>query len=263
MLARLRFSGLAMACALLGGCTVGTVDQIPVAPTPRVIRLTVTPTSVTMIVGGSLPIVSSGGSPSNVVGAFAQYSDGSGRYVEAAWTSSDTSVVSVDGTTLTAVGRGTANVSAAFQGFSDDQQFVVLGGVAGNWAGTYVVEQCSGDSGAVIDGMCAAPSPGRQPGFAYVGATLPIAMELTVSGGNVTGTVSFGNLRVPVTGQDRGGGVFSLRGAVQGAVALNITHWDAQAVGDDMGGFIAYEMRFSGVNGTGSAASRLVNVTRR
>lgn len=263
MLAMLRFAGFALACTMLVGCTVGTVDQIPVAPTPRLIRLTVTPTSsVTMIVGGSFPIVSSGGTPAEVVGAFAQYSDGSARYVEASWTSSDTSVVSVDGTTLTAVGRGAASVSATFQGISDDQQFVVLGGVGGNWAGTYVVEQCIGNSGAT-ELMCAAPSPGRQPGFAYVGATLPIAMELTVSGGNVTGTVSFGNLRVPVTGQDRGGGFFSLRGAIQGAVALNITHWDAQALGDEMGGFIAYEVRFSGVNGTGSAASRLVNITRR
>jgi hypothetical protein len=34
-------------------------------------------------------------------------------------------------------------------------------------------------------------------------------------------------------------------------------------VGDEMQGVIAYEVRFSGVAGTGSAASRLMNMTRR
>ncbi len=260
----LRFAALTLACAMLVSCTRGTVDAIPVAPTPTVRRLTITPTiAVTMPFGSSLTIVSSGTSPAAVLGAFAEYSDGSGRYVEATWTSNNTSVVTVDSTRLTAVGRGTAVVSATFQGHSDDEQFTVVGGIAGSWAGTYVVEACGGNTGSAIDAMCAAPAPGRQPGFAYVGATLPITMELTVNGANISGAVTFGSLRVPVTGQERAGGAFSLQGTIQGTVALNITHWDAQVQSDQMPGFIAYEVRFSGVSGIGSATGRFVNVTRR
>ena len=260
----LKFAGLALACATLGSCTVGTVDKIPVAPTPTVIRLTITPTGgVTMTFGGSLAVVSSGASPAAVLGAFAEYSDGTGRYVAATWTSSNTSVVSVDGTTLTAVGRGTATVSATFEGRSDDEQFVVIGGIAGTWAGTYVVEQCVGSPSLVNELMCASPSPGRQTGFAYIGATLPITMELTVSGTNVIGIVSSGTLRGTLTGPDRGAGVFSLQGVIQGAVVLTITQWQTQVLGDELHGIIGYEVRFSGVSGTGAAVGRLRNVTRR
>ncbi len=265
MLVLLRFAAMTLAGAMLVSCTRGTVEAIPVAPTPVVRKLTITPLGgITIVFGASAAIVSSGASPSNaVLGAYAEYSDGSGRYVAATWTSSNSNVVSVDGTTVTAIGRGTAIVSAAVQGHSDDEQFVVIGGIAGTWAGTYVVEQCGGTSGSASDLMCAPPVPGRQPGVAYVGATLPITLELTVNGTDIIGTVAFGNLRGTVTGQDRGGGLFSLRGVIQGAVVLTIAHWDTQVRGDELHGFIAYGVQFSGLPGAGSAAGRLVNVTRR
>jgi hypothetical protein len=111
--------------------------------------------------------------------------------------------------------------------------------------------------------MCAAPIPGRQTGFAYIGATLPITMELTLSGTDITGIVSFGSLRGTLTGRDRGAGIFSLQGVIQGAVVLNITQWETQVLDNELVGIIAYEVRFNGVAGNGAASGRFVNVTRR
>ena len=253
---------MALAGAMLAGCTVGTVDAIPVAPTPTVRRLTITPVGgATIVFGASVLFVSSGMSPG--LGAFAEYSNGTGRYVEATWTSSKSSIVSVDNTALTARSRGTAIVTATFEGHSDDEQFEVIGGIAGNWAGTYVVQQCGGSTGSIIDVMCTAPGTGRQPGLAYVGATLPITMELTVSGDDVSGIVAFGNLRGTLTGKDRGAGSFYLQGTIEGVVTLTITYWDTLVQRDELQGFLNYHVRVSGVSGTGEAVTRLVNVTRR
>ena len=110
----------------------------PTPSAPTVTKLTITPLGGgSMMVGASAPIVSTGTSPTTgaVVGAFAEYSDGSGRYVAATWTSSNAGVVSVTNEAITAMGRGTAIVTARFRGHSDDEQFEVMGGITGSWAG--------------------------------------------------------------------------------------------------------------------------------
>ena len=270
MLVLLRFAGAILGVAMLVSCTRGVVDEGPVSPTPTgptLRRITITPTSGgTLIVGASTAIVTSGGLPTSgvVLGALAEFSDGSVHYVDATWTSSDPGVVSVANNTLTAMGRGTALVTATFQGRSDDAPFEVLGGITGSWAGTYVVEQCIANSGSLSEVMCLPPATGRQAGFAHVGATSPISMELTENGTTVTGAVSFGSLRGTLTGTSRGSGLFALTGTIAGAgVGLNILYWDTLVQGDAMQGFINYEVRISGLPGTGSVGIRLVNLTRR
>lgn len=268
MFVLLRFAGVILGGALLVSCTRGVVDEIPVAPTPgppTVRRLTITPINGgTMIIGGSAAIVSSGAPGDSVVlGAYAEFSNGTGRYVEASWTSSNPSVIVVDNSTLTAVGRGTAIVTATFQGQSDDAPFEVMGGITGSWAGTYVVQQCSGSSGSMSEVMCTPPNTGRPAGLAYVGATLPITMELTENGTDVTGVVALGDVRGTLTGKSRSGGFFSLQGviAIPGG-AVTISHWDTLVQQDGMQGFINYEVRINSLPGTGGAGIRLVNVTR-
>src|SRR5689334_2212541 len=102
----------------MAGCSHGTVSAIPTAPAPTITTLTITPVGGgTMLQGLSAPITSSGPMPaSGALGAFARYSDGSGEYVQATWRSSDDSIVSIDGSTLNARGRGTATVTATAQG---------------------------------------------------------------------------------------------------------------------------------------------------
>ena len=239
-------------------------------PTPAaatVTKLTITPIGGgSMMIGGSAPILSSGTSQSigAGVGAFAEYSNGISRYVAATWTSSDARVVSVTSEAITAMGRGTAIVSASFGGQSDDEQFEVFGGIAGSWGGTYVVEQCGGSSGSIAEVLCTAPNTPRPAGIAHVGATLPIAMELAVNGADVTGVVTFGNIRGTLTGKDRGAGYFFLQGVIESAAGtLNITHWDVSVQRDEMRGFINYQLRLANLPGTGNVGTKLANVTRR
>lgn len=270
MSALLRFGGVILGCTMLVSCTRGVTDlDNPVAPTPTptLSKLTITPVDGgTMMIGGSATIVSSGTPPGNAValGAFAEFSNGSARYVEATWTSSNPGVVSVANGTLTAVGRGSALVTATFQGQSDDAPFEVIGGITGSWAGTYVVEQCSGSSGSINEVMCTPPNTGRPAGFAHVGARLPVTMELTESGDDVTGVISIGGVRGTLAGKNRGAGYFYLTGMIEtsGGV-LNISHWDTRVQRDEMQGFINYQVRINSLPGTGNAGTRLVDVTRR
>ena len=258
--------------ALLVSCTRGVITDeqaSPVGPTPAtptVTRLTITPIGGgSMMIGASAPIVSTGTSPNTGagVGAFAEYSNGTGRYVAATWTTSNPGVVSVTSDAITAMGRGTAIVTASFGGHSDDEQFEVLGGITGSWAGTYVVEQCSGSSGSVSEVLCTAPNTGRRAGITHVGATLQIAMQLTVNGDDVTGVVAFGNIRGTLTGKDRRAGYFYLQGVIENADGtLNITHWDMRVLRDEMQGFINYQLRLPNLPGLGSVGTRLANVTR-
>lgn len=252
---------------MLVSCTRGVSEEPlnPVAPTPTVTKLTITPAGGgTMMIGGSSTIVTSGTLPTNtvVLGAFAEYSNGSGRYVEATWTSSNPAVVAVANGALNAVGRGTATVTATFEGQSAEAQFEVIGGIAGTWTGTYLVEQCSGSSGSMSEVLCTPPHTGRRPGLAHVGARLPITMELRVSGVEVTGAVSFGNIRGTLMGQDRGAGFFFLTGVIEAAGAtLNIAHWDTRVQRDELMGFINYQVRFPNFPGTGGVGAR-VSLTR-
>lgn len=257
---------------LLVSCTRGVITDEPaniVGPTPAagtVTKLTITPIGGgSMMIGGSVPIVSTGTSPNSTagVGAYAEYSNGTGRYVAATWTSSNAGVVSVTSDAITAMARGTAIVTASFGGHADDEQFEVLGGIAGSWAGTYVVEQCGGSSGSMTEVLCTAPNTPRPAGIAHVGATLPIAMELTVNGADVTGVVTFGNIRGTLTGKDRGAGYFFLQGVIESAAGtLNITHWDVSVQRDEMRGFINYQLRLANLPGSGAVGTKLANVTR-
>jgi hypothetical protein len=264
---RSRFFTVVLACAIVAGCTRGVVspDQIPTGPTAQLTDITITPVGGgTITVGGSAPIVTSGGLPTNAaaLGAFARFSDGTGRYVEASWTSSDDNVIAVTGTTLVARGRGTVTLTATFQGRSDTENFVAEGGIAGRWAGSYLVEQCNANSGSMAEVLCGAP--GRAPGVAAVGTALPFTMDISENETDLTAVVSFGHIRGTLTGKTRGGGFFYLQGFVEGAGgAINIVHWDTRVVRDSMEGFIAYEVKIGSLPGIGTVAARLNAVTRQ
>lgn len=268
MLARLRLCCLILGAAVLVSCSRGLIDEDanPVAPTPALARLTITPIGGgTMTAGGQATITIAGGLPPSgaQLGAFAEYVNAPGRYVEATWTSSDEAVIGVEGTTLVARSRGSATLTATFEGHSDTEQFVVQGGVPGQWSGSYVIEQCFANSSAMEDVLCRAASTGRA-GIVAVGTTLPLSMDITGSGTELTGVVSFGNVRGTLTGVNRGQGFFYLIGAIQGtSAAINIAHWDTQVIRDAMEGFVGYELRLNGVTGTGGVMGKLVNMTRQ
>lgn len=259
-----------LACVVVSGCTRGVVDSPPTAPSalpPTITTLTITPIGGgSMMVGSTAPIATNGGIPSNgsPLGAFAQYSNGSGRYVEAAWTSSDDSIITVEGTQLVARARGTVTLTATFEGKSDTESFTSEGGIAGRWGGSYVVEQCGGNSGSMQEVLCNPAGNSRPVGLAAVGNTLPFSLEISENDTDVTAIVSFGAIRGTLTGKNRGGGFFYLQGVIEAAGgAINIIHWDTRVTRDSMEGFIGYQVRIPNLPGIGAVAARLVDMTRQ
>jgi hypothetical protein len=263
---RSSFLTAALTCVTVAGCMGGSggTDQIPTAPTLAVIDVTITPVGgASIFVGGTLPIATSGGLPTSdaALGAFARFNNGTGRYVEATWLSSDDSVIAVVGATLVVRGRGTATLTATFEGRSDTEIFVGEG-VAGSWAGSYIVEQCNANSGSMAEVLCGAP--GRAPGLAPVGSTLPLSMEIAENDTDLAAVVSFGQVRGRLTGKNRGAGFFYLQGVVEGdGRAINITHWDMRLAGQTMEGYLAYHMRIGGLPGIGEVLAKLATMTRQ
>jgi hypothetical protein len=264
---RSRFLTAVLAWLTVTGCTRGFLSpgELPSAPTITVTELMITPVGGGALrVGGSAPITTSGGtSPDNgTLGAFARLSNGTGQYVDATWRSSDESVIAVVGKTLVGRGRGTVTITATFEGRSDTETFIGEGGIAGRWAGAYVVEQCKANSGSMAEVLCGAP--GRTPGLAAVGATLPLTMDIAENDIDLTATVLLGSIGGTLTGKNRGSGFFFLQGIIEGSGgAIDIIQWDTRVMRDTVEGFIGYEIRIPGYPGLGAVVAKLTNVTRQ
>lgn len=127
---------------------------------------------------------------------------------------------------------------------------------AGTWSGGYIVERCDG-TGSLQDLFCSA-NRGAYP----VGSTLPIALVLTQSGGNVTGTVYFGQIAVPVTGTTSASGVLNLQGTAAEPFRTTITNWSTQINGNTLSGPISFNIGSSSLPGVAGITARLSDVRR-
>ncbi|HJU44867.1 MAG TPA: hypothetical protein VJ691_18715 [Vicinamibacterales bacterium] len=217
-----------------------------------------------MLIGSTASIFVGSAAPGTALGAFAEYNLGAGRYVDATWTSSDSSIIAIEDNQLVARGRGTVTLTATFEGKSDTESFTSEGGVAGRWSGSYLVEQCSGSSGSMHEILCNPPGGPRPAGIAAVGNTLPLAMEISENGTDLTATISVATVRGTLTGKNRGGGFFFLQGTIEAAGgALNIVHWDTRVTRDSMEGFIGYQLRLPNLPGIGAVGAKLVDMKRQ
>jgi hypothetical protein len=256
-----------LAGTLAGGCTRGVVDSPPTAPSPVITALTITPIGgLSLQVGSSVPLATSGTLPPNAMalGAFAQYGNNSGHYVEATWTSSDDSIIVIDAGQLVARGRGSVTLTATYAGWSDAETFIAEGGVAGRWQGSYLVAECSGSSGSVQEVLCNPPGNRRPAGLAAVGTLIPFALDIAENGRDLTAVASFDVVRGTLTGQNRGGGYFFLQGPIAAdGVAINVVRWETQVVRDSMEGYIAYEIRLPNLPGYGGVVAKLVDMNRQ
>ena len=251
---------------MLISCAHG-VTESPTSPGPAPVtlqRLTITPTSTTMIAGDAAAITSSGPLPpdSIALGAFAQYSDGSGKYVPAIWTSSNAQVIAIDNSTLTAVGRGTATITARAEAMTATAEYTVEPNVAGTWSGTFVVEQCSAGSASMQELICG-DTPGHR-GVLPVGTSAPITVTIEKNGANLTARAASGDWRGVLSGTDRGQNFLTLKGDLTGnGATVTIIYWDTRVRTDLMEGFIGFEVRIGGVSSNAAVTAHLDNVTRR
>lgn len=133
---------------------------------------------------------------------------------------------------------------------------------AGLWSGDYIIERCSGQ-GSLEDLFCSARSGGRPGGLYPVGTRLPIDIELSQSGSNVTGLISFGQIRTPVTGVVRSSGLLTLQGSGGGGpYTMSLTYWDAGLQSGEMVGYFSFTTRYQGLNGFAAVDTRLSGVRR-
>ena len=254
---------------MLISCAHGVITETPTSPGPAPVgvtiqRLTITPTSTTMIAGDAARITSSGPFPPDavVLGAFAQYTDGSGKYVPASWTSSNTQVIAIDSSTLTAVGRGTATITARAEGMTATAEYVVEPNVAGTWSGNLVVDQCNAGSGSMQELVCS-NTPGHR-GVLPVGASAPITFTIEKNGADLTARTASGDWRGVLSGTDRGQNFLTLRGDLTGnGATVTMVYWDTRVKTDLMEGFIGFEVRIGGVPSNAAVTAHLDNVTRR
>lgn len=265
-----RFLVIACATLVAGGCSHGTVSGLPTAPTATpaatMRRLYVTPVGgASIIAGKSAAITTSGPLPATgaTLGAFAEYTDGTGKYVEANWTTSDAGVLVVSGTSLRAMQRGTATLTATAGGHTASETFTVEPGIAGSWAGTYVVDTCAAGSGAMDELICNS-IPGRRQGVLQVGAVAPINFQITQTGTDLTATAALGEIRGTLTGIDRGQNFLTLKGDLTvSTTTLSMVYWDGRVNTDVMEALIGFEVRIAGIPSHANVTGHFVDVTRR
>lgn len=262
MTQRSRFAGIALLTLAAGGCANG-ITETPTAPAGvRVTALTMTPVGGgTMIAGDSIPITSSGTTLG--LGVMAGYSDGSVSYVHAAWTSSDTSVITVDGVSMAAIGRGTARVTARAEGLAVTEPFTVEPTVAGIWSGGLVVEQCSANSGSMSEVICRSDPPSKR-GLFPVGGWTPISLQIQKNGRDLVVTGGVGEVRGALGGTDLGSNYLTLQGELRSnQTRLSILEWKAHVATDVMESQVAFEVRIDGLPGHALVVARFDQVTRR
>jgi len=263
-----RFLAVALVTLAAGGCSHGTVSQLPTAPTPPVVlrALTITPGGGALYLGTVVPISSEGQQSSGTFGAFGIYTDGSAHYVKAVWTSSDSNVLSVDGVQIVAMGRGTATLTATVDSMKAAVDFTVEPGIEGSWSGTYVVDVCDAGAGSIYEVVCSASSPGRQGGVFPVGTVAPISLKIIESNSkDLTAAAAFGEWRGTLTGTDRGANVLTLTGDLLNANGskISVVFWDAQVRTDVMEGNIAFEVRVPGLPNSAQVSAHFANLSRR
>ena len=169
---------------------------------PTVTSITVTSTSGFVMLGQTETFT-----------ATINFSNGTTQAVTGgAWGSDAPTVATVNATTglVTTVRSGDVTIFVDAQGARGSKRITVVPNYAGIWAGSYVVNNCTqtGQWPAVINGC----------GTVFtVGATLPVAFNLTQNGGTITGQTAIGS---------NFSGQFSTTAIANGALSFNATVLD-------------------------------------
>lgn len=139
---------------------------------------------------------------------------------------------------------------------------------AGRWSGQYTVEQCAGSSGSMDDVLCSSPRPGNAGGLFQRGVILPMVLDLSQTGNAVSGTLTLGQLRGPVSGSVvnnvlvlTGSATYS-DASVGLSVTSTITQWDTAVTNNELRGTFTLGVRVNVLPGDGLVQVRLSNVRR-
>ena len=117
------------------------------------------------------------------------FSDGTSQTLTGgAWGSDAPTVATVGATTglVTSARSGEVTIFVDAQGIRGSKRITVAPNYQGIWSGTYLVTSCTETGGFVAGGLCAAVFTN--------GASLPVAFNLTQTGGNLIGQTALGGV---------------------------------------------------------------------
>ena len=249
--------GILLACALLStwGCHGG--GPLPVVPAPA------SPTADTITITSGVDALRTGFFADFTVTA--SMSDRTTQIVtsQAAWTTSNAALATVDGNgRLTAVGNGTVSLNATYQGRSATRGIRIVHNYGGQWTGSYVARSC--DQTGVFASARYCQNLGSSPS--------PLGLDITQSGASVdeiAGMISLRGLVGPVTGRVTGDGRLVLSAsyvAVAGGASqrVEIPMWSTSPAGAlGMTGSFVQTLAVVGSDGTATQTNEIVTASRR
>lgn len=225
-----------------------TPPVVVTPPAPTLVSLSLSPSSGTLLVGDTAPIIITG-----------RFSDNTARTVAANWTSSNPSVATVTGSgVVTGVSAGQTTITASFSGQSIAGVYTIEARLSGAWSGGFFVESCTG-TGSNGDVFCTA---GR--GLTQANTTTQGSLDLALTGSTVSGVMVFGGVRGPVTGVVVNG-LMTLQGSLtlSNGPTLVITHWSTNVRVNEMTGFVNLEARYPSLAGVAVIRTRLSGMIKR
>ena len=181
--------------AVLLLATIGGCSKSPSTPTPQ------PPTALTVTLGLSSAFTGH----TTTATATAKKADGTTEIVAATWSSDRSSVATVSSSgVVTAVGAGTANIVATYQGLAGAAPFSVTPNFAGTWTGTAQLLSCEGFQ-----------DPRTCNNFVPAGSTAEVTVVLSQDGVGVRGSLDLRT--VPPPNSQLGGGPQHYVGELSGS----------------------------------------------
>ena len=243
---------------LLAGAACGS-DSAPTAPTPAA---PAAPTVSALRIDGSDALRTGMASDYTVT---ATLSNGTTQAVTPAWSSSNSTIATVDGNgRVTGQAHGQVTLTASHQGASATKSVSVVANFGGQWSGRYVMRACDQSGVFTAVAYC--------QGLGPVGSSGPITLSLTQGGNDqsqLSGTIGFGGI---LTGSVTGNVTADARMVIGGsfnvvasgvAFTFRVGGWESRLSGpSNMTGRWADNLTAIGIPGNAYTENELQTMTR-
>lgn len=256
---KLRLIAAALAAATVAACGGG--GSTPSSPTPPASTTPPAPTVSALRIDG-LDAIRTGFFSDYT--ATATLSNGTTQTVTPTWTSSNSSIASVDSSgRLTGINHGSITLTATHQGAAASKNVAIVTNFGGTWSGRYVMRVCDQSGAFATIRYC--------QNLGGVGSQGSMGLSLTQSGNDrtqITGAISFGTLTGNVTGNVTGDGRLVLGSnftvTSQGVTfSFRIGGWETRISGtSNMTGRWADNLAAIGVAGNAYTENEIVTLTR-
>lgn len=232
-----------LAFAVLSACGGGG----PTSTTPTVVSISITSSGGTLVLGITETFT-----------ATATMSNGSTQAITSGtWGTDAPAVATVNATSglVTSVATGDVTIFVDSQGVRGSKRITIVKSYQGIWSGTYNVTACSQTGDFVTINLC---------GTLSVGATLPVAFNLTQSGSTVSGQTALGQLvSSPFTTTAAAGGALTFQAQYVQDTFRVAQQWQLNVTSAGLlAGTVVQTWTDTTLLGQGVVSGTMVNVTR-